>query len=207
MARLLSLFLLAGAALGQWEAGAVAGYGWYRDGTIFGPGISAAAGVRDRYVAGVTLSEQPHDYLAGEFRYLFHDGDAFLEAGGVRSNIQTLSHTLTYELLVYLRPGEARVLPFLAGGGGVKGYIVSGPAPVPQPVSRIGTLETNDVWKLVFSMGGGVKFRLRRHLSARVEFRDYLTTFPRTLIAPAANNTARGIFQQFTPMFGLSYVF
>jgi hypothetical protein len=41
----------------------------------------------------------------------------------------------------------------------------------------------------------------------RAEFRDYLTTFPRQQIVPAAHNTARGIFEQFTPLFGVSYTF
>jgi hypothetical protein len=46
-----------------------------------------------------------------------------------------------------------------------------------------------------------------RHMLLRAEFRDYLTTFPRQQIVPAPNNTARGIFQQFTPLFGVSYTF
>ena len=41
----------------------------------------------------------------------------------------------------------------------------------------------------------------------RAEFRDYLTTFPRQEIVPALHNTARGIFEQFTPLFGVSYDF
>jgi hypothetical protein len=40
-----------------------------------------------------------------------------------------------------------------------------------------------------------------------VEFRDYLTTFPRQEIVPAPHNTARGIFEQFTPLFGVAYIF
>jgi len=34
-----------------------------------------------------------------------------------------------------------------------------------------------------------------------------MTGFPRSQIVPAAGNTARGIFQQFTLMFGASYWF
>jgi len=52
-----------------------------------------------------------------------------------------------------------------------------------------------------------VRFRLRNHLLLRGEFLDYLTTFPRQQIAPAPHNTARGIFEQFTPVFGASYTF
>ena len=63
------------------------------------------------------------------------------------------------------------------------------------------------MWKVVFSAGGGVKFRLIPHVLLRAEFRDYITTFPRQQIVPALHNTARGIFEQFTPLFGVSYTF
>lgn len=52
-----------------------------------------------------------------------------------------------------------------------------------------------------------MKIRLQRHFLIRGDFRDYLTPFPKRQIAPALNGTARGIFEQFTPMFGVSYLF
>src|SRR6266849_5256045 len=207
MHRLISSLLFVSAAFGQWEIGADIGYGWYRNGTIFGPGVSAHGGVRNRFAAGLIVAQQANGYISGEFRYLFHDGHPFLELPGIKQDIQGQSHTLTYELLFHLNPSESRVRPFVAGGAGAKGYIVAGPEPFPQPTREIGTLVANDVWKVVFSVGGGVKFRLLRRVATRVEFRDYLTTFPRGQIVPAANTTARGIFQQFTPLFGLSYLF
>jgi hypothetical protein len=56
-------------------------------------------------------------------------------------------------------------------------------------------------------MGGGVKIRLQPHLALRLDFRDYVTPFPDTMIRvnPAAG--ARGLLHQFTPLVGLSYVF
>ena len=59
----------------------------------------------------------------------------------------------------------------------------------------------------MFSVGGGVEYLLRPHLLVRAEFRDYLTTFPRQQIVPAPHNTARGVFQQFTALFGLGHTF
>jgi hypothetical protein len=41
----------------------------------------------------------------------------------------------------------------------------------------------------------------------RVDFRDYVTAFPTHVIVPAANGTDHGIFHQFTPLFGVSYLF
>jgi hypothetical protein len=110
-------------------------------------------------------------------------------------------------LLFHFKPRERRLRPFLSGGSGAKEYIIAGPEPFPQPIPQIASLTANDVWKVVFSVGGGVKFRPIPHMLLRVELRDYLTTFPRQQIVPAAHNTARGIFAQFTPLFGVSYVF
>jgi hypothetical protein len=56
-------------------------------------------------------------------------------------------------------------------------------------------------------VGVGIKYQVRPYLIVRADFRDYLTSFPRNQIVPALGNAARGIFQQFTPMFGVSYWF
>lgn len=85
--------------------------------------------------------------------------------------------------------------------------MVAGPAPFPQPLPNSASLVTVDEWKPVISLGGGVKFRVYKNIVLRVDFRDYLTTFPRRQIVPVANGTARGVFQQFTPLFGMSYTF
>jgi hypothetical protein len=46
-----------------------------------------------------------------------------------------------------------------------------------------------------------------QHVVLRVDFLDYITTFPRRQILPAPGNTARGLFEQFTPLFGVGYLF
>jgi len=111
------------------------------------------------------------------------------------------------EGLFHFKPRNRRFRPFLAGGAGSKDYVIAGPAPFPQPIPQIASLTANDVWKVVLSVGGGVQYLLRPHMLLKAEFRDYLTTFPRTEIVPAPHNTARGVFQQYTPLFGLSYTF
>ena len=125
----------------------------------------------------------------------------------MRVDIQGQSHALAGQMLFHFKPREHRWRPFVAGGFGGKNYVVAGPAPFPQPIPQIASLTTNDVWKVVFSVGGGVKYRVIPHMLLRAEFRDYLTTFPRQQIVPAPHNTARGIFEQFTPLFGVSYTF
>ena len=205
--------LFASAAFGQaffgqpLEIGANVGYGFYRDGTIFAPGETAQAGIRNRFAAGITITDDFAKYVAAEFRYLYHDGHPFLQAPGVKADIQGQSDALTYELLFHFKTREHRWRPYVTGGVGAKDYIIAGPAPFPQPAPQIASLTTNDVWKVAFTVGGGVKFRLVEHMLLRADFLDYITTFPRQQIVPAPHNTARGIFEQFTPLFGASYTF
>ena len=191
----------------QFELGGSIGYGIYRDGTIFGPGTSAQAGIRNRFAAGAVFGENMYNCISGEFRYTYQDGHPFLASGGVKTDIQGQSHAVTYDLLFHLQPRQRRVRFFAAAGAGAKGYVIAGPAPFLQPLAALGTLTTHDEWKFVADLGGGVKFRLTDHIQVRLDFRDYISAFPKVQIAPTGSNTARGIFQQFTPLFGLSYVF
>jgi hypothetical protein len=41
----------------------------------------------------------------------------------------------------------------------------------------------------------------------RADIRDYITPFPKKLFVESNGATDRGLFQQFTPMFGISYWF
>lgn len=203
------LILTAGFVYGQqeWELGANIGYGIYRNGTIYSGAGTINAGIRNRFAAGATFCDNLYEHLSGEFRYEYHDGHPFLSGAGVSKDIQGQSHTLTYELLFHFKPRDSKLRPFIAAGGGVKDYAIVGPAPNPQPVPAIATLNSVDEWKFVVSLGAGVKYRLGPHVLVRADFRDFMTQFPKRQLAPAASGTARGIFQQFTPMFGVSYLF
>jgi hypothetical protein len=200
--------LFTGAAFGQqYEIGANIGYGFYRSGSIYSDSGTLQAGIRNRFAAGIVLGDEFSKYVSAEFLYLYHDGHPYLQGLGVKADIQGQSDALTGELLFHFKTREHRWRPFLAGGTGAKEYIIAGPEPFPQPIPQVASLTANDVWKVVFSAGGGLKLRLREHVLLRAEFRDYITTFPRTQIVPAPHNTARGIFEQFTPLFGVSYAF
>ena len=202
------IILFAEAAFGQqYEVGANIGYGFYRNGSIYSASGTAQAGIRNRFATGIILGDEFSDYVSAEFDYLYHDGHPFLQAPGVKADIQGQSHALTVDLLFHFKTREHRLRPFLAGGSGAKEYVIAGPEPFPQPIPQIASLTANDVWKVAFTVGGGVKFRLFPHMLLRAEFRDYITTFPRQQIVPAPHNTARGVFEQFTPLFGLGYTF
>jgi len=127
--------------------------------------------------------------------------------GSVRGNIQGQSHTLHYDGLFHLFDRARRFRPFVAVGGGGKFYRATGPAPVPQPFPQIASLVHTDDWRLMVDVGFGMKYRLRNHVMVRADFRDYITTFPKNIFVPKGNATDRGLFQQFTPTFGIGYWF
>jgi opacity protein-like surface antigen len=191
----------------QYEIGADIGYGIYRNGTIFSASETVDAGIRNRFAAGLVVGYEFSDYVSAELQYLYHDGHPFLQGAGVKVDIQGNSDAATGNMLFHFKKRDHRWRPYVEGGMGAKGYIIAGPAPFPQPIPQIASLTTNDVWKVVFVPGGGVTYRPIPHMLVRAEFRDYITTFPRQQIVPAPHNTARGIFEQFTPLFGASYTF
>jgi hypothetical protein len=142
--------ILAVAAFGQqYEIGASIGYGIYRNGSIISSTETAQAGIRNRFAAGIMLGYKITDYVSGEFRYLYHDGHPFLEAPGVKADIQGQSQALTLALVVHLKKPDRRMRPFIAGGVGAKGYIIAGLASFKQPAPQIAALTANDVWRVV----------------------------------------------------------
>jgi len=199
--------LLAGVCRGEWELGAAGGYGFYRNASVYAAAGKATAGVRSRFVLSAVLSEESFERIGGELRYTYQDGDPFLESGGARADLQGQSHALHYDVLVHFRRREARLRPYFAAGMGAKLFVVTGPPNPGAPLGGIATLSTRDDLRWLATAGFGVKWYARRGLCVRVDFRDYVTPFPKKLIAPAALATPRGYLQQFTPMVGVSYVF
>lgn len=207
-ARILSaLICVFACAAQQREIGVAAGYGVYRNASVYAPAGKATAGFRNRFTVSAVLGEDIYEHVAGEFRYTFQDGDPFLAAGGTKTNIQGQSHAFHYDLLFHVRPKGEKIRPYVAAGVGAKLFVVSGPQNPWAPLREIAVLTTNDEFKLLVSAGGGVKLNMGRNVVVRVDFRDYVTPFPKKLIQPAPYGTARGIFHQFTPLVGVSYLF
>jgi hypothetical protein len=190
----------------RWETGAGAGYGIYRNGSVYAPAGVAAAGVRSRFAVTAVFGEDLYRHVSGEFRYTYQDGDPFLEAGPAKANVQGQSHAFHYDILLHARARGERLRPFLAAGIGAKFFRVTGPENPNQALGDIARLKENDEFRPLVTGGGGVKLRIAGSLVLRLDFRDYITPFPKKVIQPAPSGTARGILQQFTPMVGLSVV-
>jgi opacity protein-like surface antigen len=204
---LLAGFLAAAAAMAQtWSIEGGVGYGWYHNATISGSAGTATAGVRNQYTAAGVVSEDLFEHFSGEFRYIYHPGETFLESGSASGNLQAYSHTFTYDALLHLKPRSSRFRPFVAFGGGGKYYGTSGPV-ARQPVPAIAGLKAQSQWKPVFDFGGGVKYNVNGHVVVSGMLRDYITPFPGNLFAPVGGATSSGVLHQITPMFGIGFRF
>jgi len=207
--RLISLALFCAIAgwAQPWEIGAGVGYGIYKNGSVIAPAGTATAGIRNRFALTIFFSEERYEWISGEVRYTYQDGDPFLEAGGQQTNVQGQSHTFHYDLLFHFKNSEERIRPFVAVGAGAKLFVVTGPVNPSAPLQDIARLTGRDQVLFAGSVGAGVKWRIAERVTLRLEARDYITRFPKRLIAPVPLATGRGIFHQFTPLVCVSYGF
>ncbi len=191
----------------QWEIGAAGGYGFYRNASVNAPAGTAQAGIQNSFAFSIYTDQHMYEHFSGELRYTFQNGDPFVKSGGVKTIIQGQSHAVDYELLVHMRRREARIRPFLAGGGGAKWYVTSGPATPFQPLGGIAVLANRNSTKPLITAGGGVSIAFPPHVRVRLEFRDYITPFPKQVIVPTRFANARGLLNMFTPLLGVGVAF
>ena len=57
------------------------------------------------------------------------------------------------------------------------------------------------------TFGGGIKYAVSRRVLLRIEVRDYLTSFPTKVIAPAPGAHLAGWLHDIVPMAGITFVF
>jgi opacity protein-like surface antigen len=206
--KLLGVLLCAAAGYAQqYEIGATIGYGLYRDVSVNSAAGTATAGIRNRFTAGAVACENLYEHFSGEVRYLYQDGDPFISLGTKRGNIQGQSHAFSYDVLLHLRDRDEKLRPYAAIGVGAKYYRTTGPEPSPQPLPQVAQLVEVNQWRVLMDWGVGLKYRVHRHIVVRGDFRHDITPFPKKLFVPAEGATDRGLFQMFTPTFGLSYAF
>ncbi len=191
----------------SWSIGAAGGFGFYRDATITNPAGSASAGFGPRFAAGGVLGEDVSEHFGGELRYTFRDGDSELRFNGREANLDAEAHALHFDFLAYATRRHARLRPFLAGGAGIKRYTATGPVDPSQPLASFATLAHADEVKALVSFGGGVKVLLSDHWLVRVDFRDYATPFPESVIAPAPGAKIHGWLHDFVPLLGVDWTF
>jgi hypothetical protein len=196
------------AAWGQkWEVGGGVGGGFYTSDNITSPDGSASAKIQSNLAGSVWLGNYTSGKWGGELRYDYQMGDVQLSQGSTQVAFGARTQDLHYDFLWHFTGGESRVQPFVAFGAGIKFYQGTGTQVVYQPLSNIALLTQAEDMVPMVSGGGGLKFRLTPHFILRLDVHDYLTPFPKQVIAPALGAKVGGWLQDFVPMAGVSFVF
>jgi hypothetical protein len=164
---------------------AEAGYGFYRNVTASSSAGSAKAGFAPGPVFSFVGTDNMYNHLGGEIRYIYSLSDLKL-SGGQTVKFGGESHTFDYNFLLYGTSNDAPVRPFLAGGAGMKLYRGTGTESAFQPLSNIAILTKTHQVEPEVNIGVGIKFKVGKHGLFRVDLRDYMSPFPKDVIAPAA---------------------
>jgi hypothetical protein len=207
----LSILLLGAAAATlsaqQWEVGGIGGGGFLSNVAVTGPAGSATAGFQSGAAFGAFFGNNLYSHVGGELRYAYLQNNLQLKSGGSSVSFSGAAHVLHYDLILHTARKHSPVQFFAAIGGGMKVFRGTGAEAAYQPLSQYGYFTKTQALKPMASLGGGMKYFIRRNVCLRAEFRDYITAFPTELIAPAPGAKFGTILHDFVPMAGLSYEF
>lgn len=194
------------AAAQRWEFGAGAAGGFYASNAVTAAAGTASAGFTSGVGATGFVGQNMGRLFGGEVHYMYGKNDLRLTSGSERVTFGAQSHAVYYDFLVHTAPPDARVRPFAAVGGGMKIYQGTGAEVVYQNLSNYALLTKTREWKPLLTAGGGVKYSISPRVLLRVEFRDFITPFPKNVVAPNQGSKISGWVHHFLPMVGLSFL-
>ena len=191
----------------QWEFGGAGGASFLSNVGVSGPAGSATAGFKTGPVFSAFIGNNSHKHIGGEFRYGFMQSDLHIQSGGSEATFAGQAHVLHYDLTLHTANSDSRHQLFVAAGGGIKIFRGTGAEAAYQPLSQYGYFTKTQVIKPMISVGAGIKYRIAPKVYFRAEVRDYITTFPTDLIAPAPGTSFGSILQDIVPMVGISFLY
>ena len=174
-----------------WEAGGQGGYGFAPSISVSNAGRSAAAGFSHGLAASAFLGQELYKNVEGEISYTFRWAPVRLSSGSAHASFAGHTHAAQYDVLIYTKPREAPLRPFVAIGGGVRVFRGTDWEPAYQPLQEFALLTKTTQIKPVFSLGVGIRKNYGRFFF-RAEVRDYMSPFPAEVIAPARNSQYHG---------------
>jgi hypothetical protein len=200
--------LAAGAASaqkGEWEVGAIGGYGYAPHLTVSNKTGSADTGIRHGAVVGVFAGEDMYEHWSGELRYLYRFSNLKLSSGDIKAaNFSAHTHIITADFLGHFRPRGDKMRPFVAFGGGAKIMVGSGIESAGQPLGNFAALTATHEILPVADVGAGIKWDFHKNLRFRVEARDYISPAPNKVIAPAPGASLGGVLNDIQGMMAFS---
>jgi hypothetical protein len=197
--------MLPAAMAQKWEVGMGAGAGIYTPQDVTLGSTSASAKFQTNAAFSVWIGQNIGDHWGGELRYSYGLGDAQLKQNSTTASFGAEAHTINYSFLLYTKPSESKIRPFVDAGAGIKFYRGTGTEAVTQPLSQYALLTQAGDLTPVVSVGGGVKVRLGTHAWLRFDVHDYMSTFPKQVITPNFGASAGGWMHDIVPMVSVSF--
>lgn len=210
--RTLGICILLAAAAGacfaqQWEFGGVGGAGFVSGVPVSSPVGSATAGFQTGAAFGAYFGQNLYPHISGEIRYEFLQSNLKLSSGGSTATFSGNAQALHYDLILHTNKKGSKTQLFAAVGGGMKIFRGTGAEAAYQPLYQYGYFTKTTQVEPMASVGGGIMYSLTNRMFMRIEFRDFITPFPKNIIAPAPNAKYGSILNDFVPMVGISYLF
>jgi hypothetical protein len=195
-------------ALAQdWEVGGVAGGSFLPGVSVSSPLGSATTGFKTGFTVGAFVSQSVSKHFSGEIRYSYMQSDLKLSSGGSTADFSGNAHLVHYDILYHPAKSLAKAQPFIAFGGGMKIFQGTGTEAAVQPLSQFGYFTKTHEVKPMASVGVGVRMQISKRAYLRAEVRDFITPFPKEVIAPAPGASFGSILHDIVPMVGISYAY
>jgi len=188
----------------QWEFGGTGGAGFLNNVSVTAPIAAATAGFQTGASFGAYFGQNLYPHFSGEVHYGFLMSDLKLASGGNTVTFSGVSHVVHYDL-VYHTNRPSRTQFFAAVGGGMKVFDGTGREQAYQPLSQYGYFTKTQTFKPMGDFGAGIRYTLTPHLSLRIEFRDYITSFPTEVLTPAPGTKYGSLLHDLVPMVGIGY--
>ena len=189
----------------NWEFGGAAGFGFYRDVSLSGPGGSGRAGFGPRFALGAVVGRSLGEHFSVEGRCTFQDGDLEIKSGSTKADLDGDASSFLGEFSFWPLPRRARIRPYVAAGVGTKLYRGTQDPAADEPLMDLAVMHHATQAVGLVTYGGGVKVRLTPRWLLRLDFRDYTTPFPAHIMSPAPGVRAGGWIHDFVPMLGVSW--
>ncbi len=190
----------------KWEIGVLGGGNIYNSASVTSPAGSGNVGFKSGPAVGAYVGNDMGKF-GGELRYEYLPGDLKVSSGGDTASFSGAAHAIHYDFLYHFTSSESAIRPFVSAGAGVKIYEGTGSPTVTQPLSGLALLTNTHETKALGTFGGGLKAKIGSRMVFQVELQDFVTPFPRQVIAPAPGAKISGLLNDIVFMAGLGIGF
>lgn len=207
MTRIIFLVTAAAAAAyaQQWEFGGLGGGTFLNNVGVTAPAGAATAGFANGAAFGGWVGYNSYKHIGGEIRYSYMQSNLKLSGGGSSAEFNGVSHAIHYDVVFHTAQRGAKAQFYVAVGGGVKIFRGTGKEAAYQPLYQYGYFTKTQAFKPMGTVAAGVKVRLAPHVFLLTEIRDYITAFPKEIIAPPPGVKYGTLLHDVVPVAGIGF--